>query len=460
MSDTRAEANSHGAGRQAITPGRESRAQDERGGSRKRRLLAMALAGLGASLSSLAFAQNAPADAPPVAPTSDMAPPAPPMPPMPAGSATPAPTPPAPPSVPPAHVIAPTPAPQGPPATKDYSLIKMNYGIRVGARLQNPTQPDKMNDVGLDTIYVEPRFTGEINEWFSWQANFNAGVRSSQLPAAVDPVSGASVPVQNAVGIMDLIAKVDLHDAFHVWAGRLLVPSDRSNFSGPFFMSPWNYPGAYPGAVGFVGPRTGPTGRDNGAVVWGQFVGGKAKYYLGAFNLDTPTVSPLISGRLNFCLLGSEPGFYHSSTYYGSQDIVAIGGALQYQKNAFTGMEDRTQLMADVLAEKNLGAGGVVTLEGAYYHFDSNQPIEHSYFVLASWLTPENIGVGKLQPLVRFQQLVPSASGASKPYLLDAFLTYVIAGYDARIALGYQRGDNFGGGVASNAIQLGLQLQR
>ena len=32
-------------------------------------------------------------------------------------------------------------------------------------------------------------------------------------------------------------------DEFHLWAGHLLVPVDRANASGPFFMIPWNYPG-------------------------------------------------------------------------------------------------------------------------------------------------------------------------------------------------------------------------
>lgn len=454
MSDRRAGAKSQTAGRQAITPGRESRAQDERGGGRKRRLLAMAFAGLGASLSAPALAQDAPAgsaaESTPPTVTAQVAP-AEPMAPMPGGSTAVAPTPPAPPSVPPAQVIAPTPAPQGPPATKDYSLIKMNFGIRVGARLQNPNEPDKMNDVGLDTVYVEPRFTGEINPWFSWQANFNARIVSN--PAMPNP--GGNGPV----AIMDLIGKLELHDAFHIWAGRLLVPSDRSNFSGPFFMSAWNYPGVYP--FGFVGPLTGPNGRDNGVVVWGQFLAGKLKYYAGAFNLDDSRLSPLLSGRVNLCIVGEEPGFYHSSTYYGSKDVVAVGVAAQHQNNSPVTMgSDLTNVMADILAEKNLGSGGVITFESTYYRFNEPQALSSAYYVLASWLTPENIGIGKLQPLVRFQQGIPRADGAPKPYLLDAFLTYVVAGYDARLAVGYQRGDNFGGGVASNAIQIGLQLQR
>jgi hypothetical protein len=255
---------------------------------------------------------------------------------------------------------------------------------------------------------------------------------------------------------MDIIAKVELHPAFHIWAGRMLVPSDRSNFSGPWFMSPWKYPGLdYPTNPVPVGPRTGPFGRDNGLTFWGQFLEGKAKYYLSAFNLNDATVHPLYGGRVNICLLGSEPGYYHSSTYYGSQDIAAVGVAFQYQKDAFGVGQNHSLLNFDVLLEKNLGPSGVATIEGAYYHYSLGNPARNSFFILGSWLTPERIGIGKLQPLVRWQQ---TSSPSWK--IFDAYLTYVIDAYFLRVALGYEH-TSFGGPNGSgNAILLGIQLQR
>ncbi|HEX7505284.1 MAG TPA: hypothetical protein VF550_00840 [Polyangia bacterium] len=324
--------------------------------------------------------------------------------------------------------------------------------MRTSGRIQSASDPKKMNDISLDTLYLEARFSGAVNKYFGWQANFNGNAKPAKT-------SGAA-------SIMDMILKIDVDDAFHVWAGRLLVPSDRSNFSGPFFMSPWNYPGVY--SVGtnfaFVGPKTGANGRDDGVVVWGQFVGGKAKYFLGAFNLDNAQQSPLYSGRINIALLGEEPGLWGSSTYYGDKDIVAVGGGYQYQKGgsnvippAVNGDTNLNIVMGDLLAEKNLPGTGTLSLEGTYYHFDKGQPAKQAFYVLASFLTADYLGVGKLQPLVRWQQTSPQSGGA-KMTMLDAFVTYVIHTYDLKLTAGYQRTD-MGNSVVGNAIQVGFQIQ-
>ncbi|HMJ52347.1 MAG TPA: hypothetical protein VK540_09730 [Polyangiaceae bacterium] len=352
----------------------------------------------------------------------------------------------------------PVPAPV-PPAAKIEPAITMNFGVRVGARLQSPTDPEKLDHLGLDTLYLEPRFSARVIEKVGFQANFNVGV---------PPGAGLAAP--GAVGIMDLIAQFDFDDLLHLWAGRLLVPSDRSNFSGPFFMSAWNYPGFYVAGAP-LGPKTGPTGRDNGAVVWGDAMKGKFKYYAGAFGLDQPG-KPYYTARLNLAIIGSEPGFYHSSTYYGSQDIVAIGAGLQYQQDGSvkpdgTGPKDTVTGMADVLAEFKVGEG-VITGEVQYYQFTEgysfatvgpmNTPVgapKQAFYALVSYLTPP-VGPGKIQPLVRVQRTLDGPGWT----ILDAFVSYVVKDYDLRVALGYQRTDLGEGTPVGNAIQLGVQLQK
>jgi hypothetical protein len=393
-----------------------------------------------------------------------------------AEAATPPPNPPPPAPTPAAPPVAAVPA-APPPAdatagtvtttaapTPDFKKINVGVAMRVGTAFASTAASSGIKDTSLDEIYVEPRFSGDIAPMFAWQANFQGGIPTGGMPGS----NGSGVAGVSA-SVLDLIAKFEPGAAFHLWAGRMLVPSDRSNFSGPWFMSPWKYPGLYPGLPYPVGPKQGPQGRNNGATVWGEFLGAKLKYYAGVFDLNDAAVSPLFSGRVNICLLGSESGFYHSSTYYGSQDIVAIGLGAQYQKNgqinpATMAVGDLTTVLADVLAEKNLGAGGVVTFEGQYYHFDENDAFgrKHAYYVLGSWLTPNKIGFGKLQPLVRWQQATAQPVGGVTPpswKMIDAYLTYVIDDYFLRVAAGYSHGD-VGTTPTSNAIYLGVQMQR
>jgi len=276
---------------------------------------------------------------------------------------------------------------------------------------------------------------------FAWQANF-IGVLPSQSNTQGP---GGTSPVQ----ILDLIAKWEPDDAFHIWAGRMLVPSDRSNFSGPWFMSAWNYPGLF-------GPKQGPFGRNNGVTAWGQFLDGKAKYYLGVFDLDDSRVKRFYSGRVNLAIIGKEPGFYHSSTYYGAQDIVAIGAAYQYQTDGDGAGQNLSLFNVDLLAEGNLGGAGVGTIEGQYIHANEGHAFRDGYFVLGSFLVGEKLGVGRLQPLVRWQQ-----TKTPDQWVLDTFVTYVIDDYNLRVALGYHHMDMGMDGVPNpNAIQLGVQIQR
>jgi hypothetical protein len=391
-------------------------------------------------------------------------------PPPPPAPPPPAPAPAAPPVAavpPPAEMPTVTAAPTPPPP--DFKKINVGVAMRVGGAFHSATDSASLSDTSLDEIYVEPRFSGDIAPMFAWQANFQGAIPTGGMPGS----NGSGVGGVSA-SILDLIAKFEPAAAFHLWAGRMLVPSDRSNFSGPWFMSPWKYPGLYPsalvGANGPVGPKEGPQGRNNGATVWGEFLGAKLKYYAGVFDLNDAAVSPLFTGRVNICLLGSESGFYHSSTYYGAQDIVAVGLGVQYQKNGETDatgvpIGNLSNQMADVLAEKNFGAGGVGTLEGQYYHFDANNVFgrKHAFYVLASWLTPQKIGVGKLQPLLRLQMATgqPAPAGMTNPdwKMYEGYLTYVIDDYFLRVAAGFSHGD-VGTTPNSNAVYLGVQMQR
>ena len=110
-----------------------------------------------------------------------------------------------------------------------------------------------------------------------------------------------------------------------------------------------------------------------------------------------------------------EPGYYTTSSYYGAKDVLALAFAFQHEEDgAGTGTTAATQgdftgWNIDLLMEKKLSNGGVVNLEGAYYDYDTDDIPDTSliqgegYLALASYLLPDRIGWGKVQPYVRYQ---------------------------------------------------------
>ena len=72
-------------------------------------------------------------------------------------------------------------------------------------------------------------------------------------------------------------------------------------------------------------------------------------------------------------------------------------------------------------------------------------------------LLPDAIGPGKLQPLVRVQQALPTDDVVdSTSTLIDAQLGYIVNSYATRFALGYRTGS--AGDLDVQAIYFGAQF--
>jgi hypothetical protein len=338
---------------------------------------------------------------------------------------------------------------------EDASKKPISVGAwgRTGLRLQGPL-PKELKHLRLEETTLELHFDGNATNEIGLTGN---------VIGAISPTD------QNGtVELLDVIARFDIHDAFHVWAGRMLVPSDRANFSGAWFEAPWYYPGIF-SPHGYVGPQSqGPNGRNDGLTVWGQAEGGLFKYYAGAFDLWDPTSKPWWTGRLNLSLINPEPGYYHSSTYYGGKDLLAIGIGGAFKKDGSKAdptdptapTDDAGTFNADVLFEKNLQEGGVLDLEGAFYLYGGDyEAFKNSFLLTASWMTADKVGPGKIQPLVRLQ-MAKSRATDENDMSLEFQIGYPIAEYGARLALGYQytKAEVGGVDVKGNAIFLGAQI--
>jgi hypothetical protein len=342
------------------------------------------------------------------------------------------------------------------PATRPEKLPPIDVGawLRVGARVQGVYDPKKLDDQRMDVIYGELHVGGKVMKNVGVTLNLNA----SGLPSP-DYHSKSGV-----VQIEDAIVSFDFDDAIHLWAGQLLVPVDRSNLAGPFFMIPWNYPGFFSVGSNLVitAPKEGPSGRNTGMVVWGDFADGMFKYMAGAFDSGDVTLAPLYSGRLNLALMDKEPGFWGNASYFGEKNILSVGVGGQFQREGSTATAippavapapaDYGEMNADVLAEYKVG-GGWVTGEAAYYHFTgSNDAIKDAFFVTGAIASPQ-VGAGNIQPMIRYQM---GKGDNVKVWNLDAFLSYLVKGPALRATLGFQHVD-LDHDVAGNAVQLGAQ---
>src|SRR5690606_13452468 len=114
-----------------------------------------------------------------------------------------------------------------------------------------PNGNDRNNDFNLDSARVY--LNGQITEIIKFEINTECTFCGSDL---------------EDYDILDGIAKFEFDPAFNIWAGRLLVPADRAEMSGPYYANTFAfnrtpfYPSDY--SVKFGSGGAGVYGRDNG----------------------------------------------------------------------------------------------------------------------------------------------------------------------------------------------------
>jgi hypothetical protein len=365
------------------------------------------------------------------------------------------PPPPPPGGVTPAQALTPPLATEAMPATREDKLPPISVGawVRAGARVQGGN-PKNLDGERMDTVYGELHAGGKIHKNVSLTLNLNA-----------DGLHGAAA-------IEDAIIGFDFAPEVHLWVGQLLVPVDRANYGGPFFMIPWNYPGflSVGNSLVVTAPAEGPNGRNAGASLWGVVGGGVFRYALGAFQAGPVTDSPLFSGRLSLALVGNESGYFGNETYFGDQTLVSVAVGGQEKKNGSVGAtpknaagvatgpaltDDYGEFNADALAEVKYGDGGWVTGEFSYYHFEGMYNTEkNAFYALGAIATPK-VGPGNIQPMIRYQW--GAGDGATpKAWSLDAAISYLIMGPALRVLVNYQHTD-LGNDLVGNMVQLGAQ---
>lgn len=322
-------------------------------------------------------------------------------------------------------------------AAQSAPTVSVGAGLQTSYQYTSPDGGDGTNEFLLNSarLYVNGSATSNIKFMFNTEYN------------------GAT----NAIGVLDAVAQISTSPKFNLWVGRFLPPSDRANLYGPYYSSHW---GVYTDGIQDGYPFVA-TGRDNGAMYWGQF--GMVKLSAGLFDGKSATGDDdlLFAARGQVDFWDSEDGFYLNGTYYGDKDLLALGGAIQAQDGDTAGN-------VDFLLEKKLGGGGVVTVESQWNYYDHLGGYDANYgksagaYILGAYLFPKmGEQPGQLQVLGKFAAAT-FEDGVTEDYdqdTLEINLNYVIKQHNARVMFFFRNTDFSAVKTDSKAVGVGLQIQ-
>jgi len=246
--------------------------------------------------------------------------------------------------------------------------------------------------------------------------------------------------------------------------GRFLPPSDRANLYGPFYDHHWAvYSDGIQDGYPFVFQ-----GRDNGVAYWGDF--GKLKVSGGGFDGASATGNKNVIGaaRVQIDLWEPEKGYYLNGTYYGGKNLFAIGAAVQAQSALVAGQPVNKATSADLLIERKLPDGSVVTFESEFANYDRLGGYDSHYtsnkggYVLGAYLFPKPVGPGKFEILgkyakARFSRGLTATDTNYNQKTSEVNFNYVIKDFNARIMSFYQK-TNFSA-VNNNSWRMGVGMQ-
>jgi len=355
----------------------------------------------------------------------------------------------------------------------DGRSVSIGGGMRAGYSQTEDAAPggDSSNSFALQSARIYLSGSAAENIKFTLNTECKGCVFGSQDGAG----SGGDIDV------LDAIAQFELSPEVNIWIGRMLTPADRIEMNGPYYGLSWNQytvpllPSDQTGQAGLLG-------RDDGVTFWGAVK--KFQYAVGLFDgVDggpNQKDNVLISARVayNFLTMESNPGYYTSSTYFGTGgDIFTLGLVYQQQSDGVGTAalpSDFSAVILDLLYENALDGGGAFTVEAEYKMFDAQvAPLAavdptcfclfdgNAYFVTAAYLFGGG-GTVKWQPYVRYTSNEPDGAAPLDSDLAELGLNMIIKGHNARMNLSYTSGDaNLTGspGADVGSLQFGVQIQ-
>jgi len=238
--------------------------------------------------------------------------------------------------------------------------------------------------------------------------------------------------IQPSVIVQDAFASFKAADAFTLDAGLMFVPFSRNSIQSATTLLPIDY-----GAYTFTqsAPTQSATGRDAGFQGRGYFLANHLEYRVGVFQgrRDATSDDPLrVAARAQYNVFDTETGFFYTGTYLGRRKILAIGAAIDRQRE-FRAYD------ADAFLDYPIGPGAL-TAQLNYTHFDGDVtlptlPKQDDVLVELGYL----LTALKLTPVLQWQRrdIADATLGDETRTLAGA--NYWWAGHNANIKVAYTR---------------------
>jgi hypothetical protein len=283
----------------------------------------------------------------------------------------------------------------------------------------------------------------------------------------------------NTIRTLDVYTQFDFNDLIRIWVGRFVPPSDRASMEAPAYTMAFDYPIMSAWQIAFNNIR------DNNVALWGQVQGGQYKYYVAASNgrRGGPNANDDLTYSLRFSadFLDPEPGYYPSSSYDGAKKIANVGLTYKYQHHGagtapiagVANAADFKEFSIDYRYEAPdniFNGGGIIDSEGGWYNYDLNHKTDdsgflvqgHGYFIELGYAFPQKFGIGKIEPVVEWQQFYRANSNAAglqgKQQRFDAGFQYLIKGHDIRIDTFYYHMQQGPDGVQPSVSTNGMKV--
>jgi hypothetical protein len=292
----------------------------------------------------------------------------------------------------------------------DEGFLQLNYELQIWSQYRD-FRSEAHNGDSYDTFLRRNRITvlGQYNDYIGFYA---------QIEAGNDSKAGND---DREIFYRDAYVTFDWSDAVRVIGGRFKNTFSRENLEA--CLEPLTLDRGLISYTPFGGTR------DTGIALWGNLADARFQYRLmasdGRESDNVPKDNPRLTARVHYSAFDPEFSYGYRGTYLGTQRVLTIGAAYDYQADVVyanllgrTDPKDYSAWTVDLFYEQPTAAG-TLTFSAAYFDYSVDGALKgdpllvddtvtptaelEAYYVKAGWLFPQRIGIGRLQVFARHE---------------------------------------------------------